>query len=68
MRLRAQLRFIYAEGPPRASSITLKRPELRQLPDLDLYALEVTLWERSWRRALSAERALIMWRALQRAE
>ena len=64
-RLRAQIQLIRAHTTP---SLTLDRPALTQLPEIELYELEVKLWQRLWLRDLSSERTLIQWRVTHRAD
>ena len=64
IRLSTQLSMIRAHQKPQRE---LKRPQLIQLPDLDLYELEVSVWQKRWRRYLSIERVLIQWWATHTA-
>lgn len=57
-KLRAQLSLPQTLRAPQSS---LTRPELTQLPMLELYELEVSLWRRRWLHRLSVERTLIRW-------
>lgn len=67
-KLRASLELLRARPVGSLPPSTLERPELTQLPDLEIYELEVKLWSSGWRHALSAERTLIEWRAMQSAD
>ena len=64
-RLRAHIEIMRTDTQPQTK---LDRPPLNQFSELELYELEVELWQQLWLRHLSNERTLIRWRATHRQD